>query len=79
MTTEDVRKQEKDERRARVQRERQEAARRVLKTEDGKLMLQMLEAKYDRNLLGPTTDRTLANVGAREVVCHLRWLRDREE
>jgi hypothetical protein len=77
--TDDARKQEAEERRKRVGRERRDATRRVLKTEDGKLMLQMLEAKYDRELVGQTTDRTLINVGSREAVTYLRWVRDHEE
>ena len=77
--TPEERKAETEERRKRRIRESREAARRVFKTEDGKLLMQMLEAKYDRELVGSTTDQTLIKVGSREVVTYLRWVRDHEE
>lgn len=72
--------------RAQVEKDRQAreiAIQRVLKTEDGKKLMEELELVYDGSLVGHTDGgvdphATFINVGAREVVIHLKRVRDRE-
>lgn len=53
------------------------AVSRLLATEDGRLLLEALEAQFfNGRLLGSTPEQTAFNVGAREVVVYLRQLRD---
>lgn len=50
------------------------AVARVLTSEDGKILMEALEAEFDGALKGATVEETMFNVGAREVVVYLRSL-----
>lgn len=53
------------------------AVARVLSSEDGKVLMEALEAEFfEGDLLGETSEETHYNLGARDVVCYLRELRN---
>lgn len=64
---------------------REAAIKRILKTKDGELLLEELELTFNGSLIvrdeGRRLDRdaTLVNVGSREVIIHLRSIRDRSD
>lgn len=73
------REQARSEENARVFQARVEGARRALATHDGKLLLELLEWKFDGSVLGTTPEQSHAKAAAREVVRYLRRTRDRKE
>jgi hypothetical protein len=70
---------------AEERRAREGAIKRLLKTKDGELLLEELELTFNGSLIvrdeGRRLDRdaTLVNVGAREVIVHLKGIRDRSD
>lgn len=53
--------------------------RNLLNTDDGKLLLQEMEAAYDGPLMGDTTDKTAYNVGRRDVYIELKRLAEMDK
>lgn len=57
--------------------DRARAAQRLFDSEDGRLVLEVLEREYlYGQLVGDTPEQTFFNLGCREVVLRLRTLRD---